>query len=399
MNQESAPKNGRKTIQILRALGALGILARVALAWISWGSNDADIWNGFAERIAQGGLLHLYAAEPEMNHPPIAGLWSLAALKAAQMSRLSFSFIFKLPMIAADAVVCAILFRIWRGRRGGLWGAAAACLFAWNLDSILISGHHCNTDSVYSMFCLLSVYLVEARGAHFLAGLALGGAINVKLLPVLLVIPMLGAYRNRSELLRFLGGLAVAAVPFAPVLWMAGGSFLKHAVLYKSMIGRWGVNDFLLEASRHPPFSAVAMALMNAYRERGSWVVFGAIVLMTLYLRRSGSLDRYSLVACAATLFMVLTPGFGLQYTVFPGTLMFAAALFPGALYGLLAGLFALFCYWETWHGDVPMNTSAVYGPRAVGPLFGLLAWATLVVYVWRTLRAPAVFAGAGDRR
>src|SRR5437870_3997862 len=104
---------------------AAGLLARVILAWFSWGSNDADIWHDFATRISHDGLIHLYRTEPEMNHPPIPALWSAGALRIAERSGVSFTFIFKLPMIVADAVACVILWKIWKARRGIGWGALA----------------------------------------------------------------------------------------------------------------------------------------------------------------------------------------------------------------------------------------------------------------------------------
>src|SRR5438067_1706322 len=157
----------------------LGLIARVILACFSWGTADANTWHEFGRRISAGGLLPLYHTDPTFNHPPLAGYFAGMAYYLANVSGISFSLIFKLPSIAADTITCLLLWRI--DRRAGPWIAAA---FAWNLDSILVTGHHCNTDSIYATLCLASDYLVEGRGAHFLSGLALGAAINVKLIPV-----------------------------------------------------------------------------------------------------------------------------------------------------------------------------------------------------------------------
>ena len=57
------------------------------------------------------------------------------------------------------------------------------------------------------------------------SGVALGLAINVKPLPALFVLPMLACCRDRRELLRFIAGLALLALPFVPPLVMCGGDF------------------------------------------------------------------------------------------------------------------------------------------------------------------------------
>src|SRR5205814_9830382 len=115
-----------------------------------------------------------------------------------------FPYLFKLAPIAADAVTCWLLWRIWHPRAGAIWAAAAAAIYAWNPVAILISAHHCNTDSIYAMLCLAAVYVIESRrgsvGAWFWGGLLLGAAINVKLIPVLLIPPLVILCRDLHQL-------------------------------------------------------------------------------------------------------------------------------------------------------------------------------------------------------
>ena len=54
--------------------------------------------------------------------------------------------------------------------------AGVAAAWAWSLCSILVSGYHCNTDSVYAMLCLVSADLL-ARDRPGWAGVALGAAL------------------------------------------------------------------------------------------------------------------------------------------------------------------------------------------------------------------------------
>jgi hypothetical protein len=262
-------------------------------------------------------------------------------------------------------------------------------LYAWNPCAFLLSAYHCNTDSIYAMLALLAVYLVEVRRAHMLGGLALGAAINIKLIPLVLIIPMLGAYRDPRLAARFLAGLALSALPFLIPLIGAGASFLANAISYTSVPSYWGVNVFLRELSRLPRFSGWATPITEQFHHIGRWIVILAIVLVTLVMRRRAtSANRYATCAISAAIFLILAPGFGMQYAVFPIPLMMVAAPLFGMLYGTLAGLGLFFIYWLGWSGTVPL-ASTLGVPDDAGPAvqFGLLAWAVLIAFVWNFLR------------
>lgn len=374
--------------KLLLGAAMLGIAARVVLAAMSTGSYDAILWRQFAGQIQDHGLIQLYRANPHFNHPPIAGWWASASLSLANAMHLRFELVFKLPMIGSDMIVSVLLWKIWRKRRASLFASMIVAAYAWNLDAILLSAYHCNTDSIYAMFALLAVYLVEEQRAHLLGGLALAAAINVKLIPVVLIIPMLGAYRDPRLAARFLAGLALGALPFLVPILGAGSAFIHNAIAYTSVPSYWGLNVFLRELTRIPRFSGWAQPIMDRYHELGRWIVLLTIVLVTLILRRKPAADRYVSCAVSATIFLILAPGFGMQYTVFPIPLMMVVAPFFGTLYGALTGIGALFIYWLGWSGSIPFD-SPTGMPDDAGPAvqFGLLAWAVLIAFVWKTLR------------
>ena len=59
---------------------AVGTLLRLALSFVSFGSNDALIWEYIAARVEQSGLIQAYRTETVINHPPIPVLWSRLSL-------------------------------------------------------------------------------------------------------------------------------------------------------------------------------------------------------------------------------------------------------------------------------------------------------------------------------
>lgn len=372
----------------------LALFGRLVLAYFSWGTSDATIWQGYGRHAARDGVLHLFEHEPNFNHPPLMGYFCQFVYRAthigdqpddpaARRLGITFPFVFKLFDIAADAVTCWLLWRMFRP------SMTAAALFAWSPVSLLITGHHCNTDPIYSMLCLLSVYLIENRGRDFAGGIALAAAVNIKLIPALLILPMLARYREKRRAGRFVLGLSIGAIPFIVILCAAPGAFTRNVLSYGSMITNWGVNQFLLETSHEPRFSAVAQTLIARYYELGRYIILAAVILLSMRGRRL-SIDRYTLAACAGCLFLIFTPGFGLQYTIFVLPLMLATGRWLIAtIYGLLSGLLLFFTYWQMWTRNFPMDTHALIGPTTPGPLYGILAWATLIVFVFTQLRDP----------
>jgi hypothetical protein len=372
-------------ILLLALLVLGGLLARVWIAKVAVGTNDAYTFIQFGVGLNRegGGLIEMYKQAPDFNHPPLVGYWiGYVSWKAGKGDGLLFTFLFKLPMIAADALAAWMLYDIWRPKRGHVFGLLAAAAFAWSIDSILVTAFHCNTDSLYAVLVLLSAYLVERRRLHFLGGIALGAAINVKLIPVLLVAPMLLSYRSWRDFFWFSGGLALGIVPFLPVLFDAWSAFHRNAIAYNSNVCLWGINQFLLEwrdrGGLNAEHRAMAQNIIDGYGHLGRYLILGGAALVGLVNHFRARWDRYQLCAICLGLFLVLTPGFGVQYSVMVVPVLMAVSVGRGFVYSTLAGIFIGIVYYGFWDGS-PYYYSNFTGPfPQPAPLFGLLAWGVL---------------------
>lgn len=383
---------GSARVRLWLLLIIAAIVARFALAAVSFGSNDAAAWRNFAELISQDGLLHTYQTLGEFNHPPLPGYWAAAALALAGRSGTVwadaiFTNIFKIPAILADCLGIYLLQRIWRQRGSGRKAMAVAAMFAWNIDAIFVSAYHCNTDSIYVALSLLSLYLTEERGSDFWGGFALGAAINVKIIPALLIPAMLVNYRERGRLAKFVAGLIVWVIPFIPPLVLIGKPFVTHIFAYNSLLDRWGINFFLLFGPRvYFEGHSRAQRLAIWYYFHGKYVIIAAVIAWAVLARLLKRWNRYELAAVTFILFLILTPGFGVQYTVLPGLLVFAIRPMMGAIYGLLAGVFVVAAYWFNWTGTWPaMSQWTTLLPLHVAFL-GLVVWLALIwimVQIW----------------
>ncbi len=264
---------------------------------------------------------------------------------AAETGAVWFSFVFRLPPILADGLTAWILWRFWRPRGGPTVAAGVVAAWSWSLCAILVSGYHCNTDPIYAMLCLACVYLIAERRAFGWGGLALAAAINVKITPVLLIPPLLLTCRTRGDAVRFLAGLGVGVAPFVPLVLALGPRFYQNVLAYNSVLDKWGVN-FVMIGLMLPPGDLLRVPAdwerhpINVYYHNARYLIFGLIGAWALLARFRPRWDAYEVAAVTFVLFLVLTAGFGVQYTVIPLPLLFAVRPRLAAAYGTVAGLF-----------------------------------------------------------
>jgi hypothetical protein len=374
---DETPKPGPRdpAVWVLLALAALGFALRLKLALTTTGSNDIAHWHLFARAVREHGIAGTYAAEPLFNHPPIMGLLAAWTLRLAQATGLPFAFLWKVPGLAGEALTLVLLGRIWRARKGPLAGALAMALYGACVVSIANSGFHGSTDCLYAALSLLAVVVAEER--PLLGGLTLGAAINVKLIPLLLVPAFLATCRTRRELGRTVAGLGLMALPFVAILAAAGAPFVHNALAYSSNVDRWGVSFLLGESMSSETLGPIARPLGAIYLAIGRpAVVLGVLALAgTGHARRR--LSRGELALASYATFLVLTPGFGIQYLVLVAPLLYAHDLVRGALYGTLAGVASAITYWTFMIPGQTLSNHVQPLPLPAA-LFGLLAWAVL---------------------
>jgi hypothetical protein len=353
----------------LLSLAALGFLARLLVLHWSVGSNDIFTWEAYGHHMRDQGLIWLYENVLIFNHPPLMGYLAQLSFWLSEHLGVRFAVTFKLWAVAAEIAAAWLLFDLWRRRQNRSWALVVLAAFAWNLDGILIGSHHGNTDCIVAVLCLLSAYLVEERQLHFAGGVALAAAINVKLIPVLLVPCFVLRYRRWREVRHFVAGLSLGVLPFIPIFLVAGAAFYRNAVAYRSLVDRWGIHFLLPQAS-------------SLYQTWGPKLVVVTSLALAALAARSERFSRYELGAVMLALFLFLAPGFGVQYTVVAVPLLFAVRVGLASGYSLLAGLFCLGVYWHFWDGKIPATSYFTESFPLPAALFGLLAWWTLGGFV-----------------
>jgi hypothetical protein len=383
---------GRHEIVTAVAIVIGATALRLIVALCSRGTNDIDSWERFANQVHGHGVLWMYEHVPAWNHPPLMGYLVAGLHTVASSLGWRFAPAFKLVPIAADVLTQLLIFTVWQRRTGdSRLALAALVIFALSLDAVLVSGYHGNTDSLVGALVLAACVAAE-RQRYVWAGILLGAAVNVKLIPLLLV-PLLLARATPREMARFAAGAALGVIPFLPVLWSGGRAFFDHAVAYRSNFDNWGM-PLLIRTPRYVARELGLGALTDAterardaYVALGPYVIAGAVLAVTAFTRWVKPLSIYERAAVGLSLFLVLTPGFGVQYTAILGPVLLAASLTWGLWWALLSGLFIGAVYAAFWTGGWPLHSQFTGTFPVPAAAVGVAAWALLVVFTVATLR------------
>ena len=169
-----------------------------------------------------------YTAPRLYPYPPL-WVWLEAAAGWLERQGLPFPIVVKLPVLAADLGIVALL---------AAWSSRAAWIYALHPVSILVSGFHGQFDALMLLAVLAAVWWHE-QGAFDRSALALAAAIATKSVPVLLLPFFWLAQPDLARRLRFtalaLGPVALALVPYAVD---------DFGALRRELLGYAGIADF-----------------------------------------------------------------------------------------------------------------------------------------------------------
>jgi hypothetical protein len=155
-------------------------------------------------------------------YPPLFVSWILAAGGLDGPTGLPFHGLIQLPSILADAAIALLVYGFLRLRgapeRSCLIGAG---LVAFGPPFAVISGYHGQIDSLAILPAVAALYVWELRPSRraLTAGLLIGIGAAVKTVPLLMLLALVPAARDRREAAVLVtAALAVPALLLAPFL-------------------------------------------------------------------------------------------------------------------------------------------------------------------------------------
>ena len=388
----------------------LATAGKLVLASRTFGTEDVARWRAYARGVAHAGPVGVYRlhfrAVPLLphdhhnhhlywlyNHPPLVG-YMLVLVNAVTQRGVSFPLAIRIPAIAADVVTSFLVLELLRTRRSLLEALAAATLVALSPILLVISGYHGNTDPVFIMLSLLSVYLLVDQRTPVLAGFSIAMALSVKIVPVIIVPALLvfAIRAGRHVALRFVVSMgALVALTWAPVIVQVWQPF-RHDVLDYGGNGtpRWGLVK-LASIIGHAGW-------VNNHGSAGRYIaVFVVTVIPAAFV-----LWRPWLVVEASALalvgLLVLSPAFAMQYLVWAAVPAYLLS-FGGATAFNLFGGFLLIEIYNRASGGFPWYQTKLLNNLTSAEQVALLGvWTTLVLVmisgirrIMRTRRPPAM--------
>lgn len=365
----------------------LATVMKIFLAATTTGTNDVINFANFAEGVREYGPIELYGERmgfAQYNHPPLTG-WMLLAINWLTDLGLPFELLIRLPATLADVGTALLIFELLRRARPLREATVAGIAVAVSPILIIVSGFHGNTDPVFVMFSLLSLFLLATQRSAVLAGVSTGVAISIKIVPIV-TIPLLllvawrsgGSTRSASSrLLAFVaGGAAFFALTWVPVIAARWTEFNSNVLQYAGYGKRlWGLPLFARWVDLPP---GVQELLVGPGRFAVLLVVSG-VPLLLAWRRPACAGLAFGLTLSLMTLLSTAT---ATQYLVWAAAASLLVSLWGGIAYNLAAGAF-LYAVYSRWNGslfDWDRAVSSAFTPRETA--VGAVVWAVLLVAV-----------------
>jgi hypothetical protein len=362
-------------------VGIVGVLIRLFLWWFTIGTSDASEGFRLGQILYSQGVLQAYHDELNVNQPPPICIYAGQAWRWSGDDLLIFARLMKLWGLVGEGLA---LWALWR-----FAGPPAFAAYAWLPAAILVSGFHCNIDSLYAALLLVSAIAFD-RERYFLSGLLMAAACNVKILPALLAPLLLIAAPSRKAFLRIAAALAIGVLPFVPFALAGGSAMFRNVVAYNSSPEHWGIPMLLRGIAKVSSLRDFALPMWSWFRAEGRYIVVASVLASGLLSRSRLHLPMTELMAIGGALFLVLAPGFGVQYVVLIAPLLCLVDLKAGIAWGWISGAFigsvySVFMF--QWWPALSKFTSAFPSPTWI---VGLAAWGMLVLFLWRQFDAAS---------
>ena len=381
-----SPRLGPGARRLLWAMIAVGLFARVVLAFKTYGV-VYDIDSLKAVRAAlDTHPLHVYTTvnghpDNRWPYPPGFFPWVAAAGGLANLTGLAFHGWIQLPQIAADGAI-AWLVQDFLGRRGAgeRVRLVAAGLVALGPSFWIISGFHGQIDSLAILPCVIALWLWDrsAPGTRraVAAGLLIGVGASIKSVPILMLFALLPSVRSRREALALVApAVAVPLVLLSPWLVADPHGTIHALQSHRALPGFGGIGLLAQPAfadqwlHQHPHVLTPLSSFLLHHATAILAVLMAPFIALVL-------VRRVEPVLAAALLWpavILLNPGFGFQYVVWalPFVLMAGYIREVAAVQAALL-IPAAIIYWHPF-GHAPIG---VYVPIMLG------AWAVATAAV-----------------
>jgi hypothetical protein len=319
-----------------------------------------------------------YQAPRLYPYPPL-WVWFEAGAGALERHGASFPIVIKLPIVAADVAIVALLAAF--SRRAG-W------IYALHPVSVLVTGFHGQFDALMLLFVMLALSWHGSR-SYDASALALAAAIGTKSFPVLLLPFFLlatpGGHRAR---LRY---AALATVPVA--LALLPYAIDDAAAVRRELLGYSGIADFgWIGVVRGGRYLVEGRLLKSRPQEWGLLVPAAKVLFLAGYAALLGAQARgrlkLSLEEAALAVYLVFLVFYGAisaQYLLWPvplGARRNGAGFlaYTAAATAALGGFYAFLAPGIFFADEVARPTGALWALGSAAVLVASALWLVATV-------------------
>lgn len=367
----------------LVAAAVISLSLKLWLDLTTFGTNDVAYWTLFSRYIYANGSFTIYRDLSYYNHPPLvsAWLWLLQRVTGPN-NDLVFARLLRAPAILADLGSTMLVWALTQVRFERPVALMVSCIFALSPILIMVSGFHGNTDPVFMFLILLALYAMIVKGSWFWTAAALGLAMNIKLVPIIMIPAFffwIGSWRMRIDFFGVV--LAMLVLGYGYHLAVMTDEMLRNVFLYGGLKHIWGIGRFWVG------YDAIGKAVVFATITGICWLKGSQAAAAVPSARGNHLLEAFS---CTFICFLVFTPGFGVQYLSWCVAPLAFVGPWASLGYSILGGIF-LFRVYTFWSREFPWHyaTSDTVGPWiGVDRTLDMLVWAflgiVLIGVVWK---------------
>lgn len=332
--------------RIAIGLAVVVLFYKLYVAYTTFGSNDVLYFAYFYQVILKHGGVAVYHRIFFFNHPPFIVNFLLFLGWLSRLSHLSFPFLLRFFGCVADFLSLFCVYGILQHQKI-TFSRFSFLLMVLSPVAIMISGFHGNTDSILIFFVLLSIYLLQKSDRLLfliLAGMALGMATNIKVVPLILFPVFFFSIKTfRRQFIFFFAALIVILIGSIPYLYQDPIYIIHRVLYYNSLPGHWGLTHLMLLVHSVSLLSGVWCFL--------KYFIVVLVLVLSFWMNKKLEKPAPLFVQCGFILFlfMSIASGFSLQYLVWLVPFIVLLSSLSALLFQLTSGvfLFSVYTYWS----------------------------------------------------
>ncbi len=376
-----SPRRGMPVVPIL-AISAF--VAKVAMAFLTYGTNDVTTWQLDLDKAnSQGAVVlirdgvqlfyHGSHALQIFSHPPsmihILRFWGLLV----NLTHLPLQFWMRFSCATADAGSLLLLSKLGHRVPALRFRTPLLALIAACPISIEISGFHGNTDPIMMFFLLGCVYVIETKRSSVIAGALMGLALSIKIVPVIFIpAAILYLTTGKSRVQFTLATLATFLATGLPWVATEPGLILHTLSGYNGLPSLW--SDI-----------AASMGVSLAGHKA---ILLGAILSISLWMNLSKFRPPlFAQCGFLTAFFLFFAPGFAVQYLAWTIPWFCYLGITAAGAFYLTAGSL-LFVVYSNWSGGLPWYHAHAVPFTPSGNLLYLICLNILLVLLLLYLHA-----------